>query len=502
MVMGSPGRTAIGGPSITGPPIRMPRIFAARPFDHTSNLNLDNPKPKKYMGGRKRRRKKKIKETTWKRSKCIASLILTMLTGTYISDTLVKYGSPNSPRQTLYSLAHDPIMVNLTGSAFPIKRATTTRDRTKIRKDIKNMVTSILKFLRSTLKIIQDIINVRNENIRTIIKEVIRGWTHLLGDRISAENTRTYWSPTKCEDCDLCNQCGPKPMCPYCCIELIGLIEYIKATMKLIINIPYEILKSAAWIHIKHLLIRALSNALIILIHQETTPYTGLLIRTLTTTKRYIQNPDEISGKGEKAYIAQKKGPRRRKRKKPRKRNTNLKWHQRHQAKLYEEELPKKGDAKCGPPTRNKGCKPIPKAGNLETKIGQYDGNADSGPESDEEDQGPLKNILASKCGWHRTKTEVHPNGISFWSDPDRPPEEIIALEGAPQMGLPPNNVTNNQKNTTHHCWLNESDEVVEEDIQIPDAEVERTQIVTMNVRSYYSGRKRTEVRDGISTQM
>ena len=166
------------------------------------------------MEGWKRRRKKKIKETTRKRSKCIASLILTMLTGTYISDTLVKYGSPNSPRQTLYSLAHDSIMVNLTGSAFPIKRATTTRDRTKIRKDIKNMVTSILKFLRSTLKIIQDIINVRNENIRTITKEVIRGWTHLLGDRISGENTRTYWSPTKCEDCDLCNQCGPKPICP------------------------------------------------------------------------------------------------------------------------------------------------------------------------------------------------------------------------------------------------------------------------------------------------
>ena len=194
-----------------------------------------------------------------------------------------------------------------------------------------------------------------------------------------------------------------------------------------------------------------------------------LLIRTLTATKRYIQNQDEISGRGEKAYIAQKKGPKCRNRKKPRKRNTNLKWHHRHQAKLYEEELPKKGDMKRGPPTGNKGSKPTPKAGNLETKIGQYDGNADSGPESDEEDQGPLENIQASKCGCHRTKTEVHPKGISFWSDPDRPPEEIIALEGAPQMGVPPNNATNNQKNTSQHCWLNESDEVVEEDIKIPD---------------------------------
>ena len=260
----------------------------------------EHPEPKKHIGGWKRRRKKKVKEATWKCLKCITSLILTILIGIYISYTLIKYGSPNSPRQTLYSLAHDPIMVNLKGTDFPIKRATTTRDRTKIRKDIKNMVTSILKLLRSTLKIIQDIINVRNENIRTITKKVIRGWTHLLGDRISTENTRTYWSPTKCEDCDLCNQRGPKPICPYCCIELIGLIEYIKATMKLIISIPYEILKSAAWIHIKHLLSRALSNALITLIHQESTPYTGLLLRILTTAKRYMQNQDEITGRGKK----------------------------------------------------------------------------------------------------------------------------------------------------------------------------------------------------------
>ena len=290
MVMGSPGRTAIGGPSISGPPIRMPRIFATRPFDHTSNLNLDNPKPKKHMGGWKRRRKKKLKETTWKRSKCIASLILTMLTGTYISDTLVLYGSPNSPRQTLYSLAHDTRIVNLPGSAFPIKRATTTRNKTKIRNDIKNMITSMLKLLRSTQKLIQDIINIRSKNIRTLIKAAIKKWIHLLEDHISAKYTNTSWTLTKCGDCNLCKQCGPKPMCPFCNMELIGPTEYIKATMKLIINIPYEILKSIAWIHIKRLLIRATSKALIILIHQETTPYTKLLISALSIIKRYTRN--------------------------------------------------------------------------------------------------------------------------------------------------------------------------------------------------------------------
>ena len=205
--------------------------------------------------------------------------------------------------------------------------------------------------------------------------------------------------------------------------------------MKLIINIPYEILKSAAWIHIKHLLSRALSNALITLIHQESTPYTGLLIRFLTTAKRYMQNQDEITARRDKAHITQKREPRRRKRKKPSKRKTNLKWHHRHQAKLKKDELLKKGDKNCGPPMGNKDFQP--KAGNSAMTIGQYDGNADSGPESDEEEQGPLENVQASKCGWYRTKPEEHPKGISFWSDPDRPPEEIIALEGAPHcLGL------------------------------------------------------------------
>ena len=258
-------------------------------------------------------------------------------------------------------------------------------------------------------------------------------------------------------------------MCPFCNMELIGPTVYIKATMKLIINIPYEILKSIAWIHIKRLLIRATSKALIILIHQETTPYTKLLISALSIIKRYTRNQDVVSAKVEKAYKTQNKRQKHRKRKKPRKQNTYLKWHHWLQAKMIEKELTKRGDVKCGPPRGNNSCNPTPKAGNTSTKIGQYDGNADSEPESDEEDQGPLENVLTSKLGWHRTKTEVHPKGISFWSDPDRPPEEIIALEGAPQMGAPPNNATNNQNNTIQHCWLNESDEVVEEDIKIPD---------------------------------
>ena len=175
---------------------------------------------KKHIMNRKRRRKKM--RTTWKHTKCTANL---MSTGMYISDTIVKYGSPNSPRQTLYSLAHDSKIVNLPGSAFPIKKATTTRNKTKIRNSIKDMIMSILKLLRGALKIINDTINMRNKNIRIITKMVLKVCTHLLGDHISAKNTKTYWSPKKCKDCDLCKQCGPKPLCPFCNIELIGPIK-------------------------------------------------------------------------------------------------------------------------------------------------------------------------------------------------------------------------------------------------------------------------------------
>ena len=57
---------------------------------------------------------------------------------------------------------------------------------------------------------------------------------------------------------------------------------------------------------------------------------------------------------------------------------------------------------------------------------------------------------------------------------------------------------SNPPKTSGAFVWKNESDEEAVEDIQIPDNEFERTEIMTINVRSCYSGTKRTEVRDGI----
>ena len=136
--------------------------------------------------------------------------ILIILTATYISDTLVRrsavnlkinyrsedrpmIGSPNNERQTLYCLAHDGGIVNRKGSAFPIKEATTTSNRTKIRKNLKVMLMALLKLAQQGRGIINDIISIRNYHIRNIVKTFLEVWAELLGTQINAENTRAYW---------------------------------------------------------------------------------------------------------------------------------------------------------------------------------------------------------------------------------------------------------------------------------------------------------------------
>ena len=202
-------------------------IFKCMTNFQNERINLqegqEQKRAKRCILHRKWRRKKR--RETWKSSKNTAKLILVMLVGMHISDSLVRHGSPNSQRQTLYSLAHDPEMVNLPGSAFPIKEATITRDITKIRNDIKRMIRSMIKLLRDVLSVIDDTIKMRNKTIRIVTKMVIKVWAHLLGDHINAKNTEAYWSPEKCKDCELCKLRGPRPLCPFCNMDLIGPVH-------------------------------------------------------------------------------------------------------------------------------------------------------------------------------------------------------------------------------------------------------------------------------------
>ena len=168
--------------------------------------------------------------------------------------------------------------------------------------------------------------------------------------------------------------------------------------MKLAINIPHEILKSAAWIHIKYLLIRTLSVTIINLIHQENTLYSGMLIRLMTKIKRRNQNQNEHTRESKMGHVIQTRKPRHRKHKRPEKQRTNLKWFLQHKAKLDRNEQQRDDAKNYGPKMRDKDHNPILKKGGSTIKICQYDGNADPEPESDDEEQGPLENIRASKC--------------------------------------------------------------------------------------------------------
>ena len=232
---------------------------------------------------------------------------------------------------------------------------------------------------------------------------------------------------------------------------------------------------------IKHLLINTLDKALAHLIYHGPNTLTGLFISIRKELTRILLNiPSEYrtydkndSSQGKESENRRPKG-----RKKQRKRNTNLIWHLRHKKRESLKENKQK------PKTRS----PRPNHKINKDSIAQYDGNDD--PISDTEiDDTPLEHVLTSTYGWHKTESPNYPKGIKFLSDPNKPPEEIITDDPPP---------SNPPKINRNFVWKNESDEEVEEEDQIPDNEFERTEIMTINVRSCYSGTKRTEVRNGI----
>merc|ERR1712129_78406 len=96
------------------------------------------------------------------------------------------------------------------------------------------MLMALLKLAQQGRGIINDIISIRNYQ--------------------GSGNTRTYWSPKYCENCDLCTQRGPRPLCPFCNIDLIGTVNYVKIIAKLTIDLPLGIMKGLLWAKIKYLI--------------------------------------------------------------------------------------------------------------------------------------------------------------------------------------------------------------------------------------------------------
>ena len=194
----------------------------------------------------------------------MTKLILAAMVAINLTDTIAKHNNPDNPKHTfkrlLYSLTHDTIVTNSLGNDIPIKTATMTRNRSKIRKDLMNLINSLNSITQYGKRSLVNIVNVRNKNVRNITIMILKVWTFLLGAHINPKKTKAYWSPKNCGECDICEHRGPQSLCPYCNIELIGFVNYLKVNAEIIVTLPRDILKIMAWTSIKHLLISTLDK--------------------------------------------------------------------------------------------------------------------------------------------------------------------------------------------------------------------------------------------------
>ena len=349
--------------------------------------------PKKQLRNWKRRKHE------WRYTKCLTKLVLAALAAKHLMDSIVKHSDPSNPKHTfkrlMYSLAHDTTISNNSGNDAPIKPATMTTNRTKIRKDLKKLLNSLNSIMRNGKQSLENIANVRSETVRNITMMIHKVWTTVLkthsGTKNKKENTKTYWSPRNCGDCDICHHKGPQSLCPYCNIELLGLINYLKINGEIILTFPRDIVKCMAWISIKILLINTLDEILAYLTHLEMVPLPIMRIRT--SLNRLFSNTPKENKPQISAKNKGKKNKRRKRAGKHRRKNKNLKWHHRQK----EREAPKNNPQK--PRTKST----APKHMEENHTIAQYDGNDDIGSDTAFFDDAPLENALTSTYGWRRT---------------------------------------------------------------------------------------------------
>ena len=247
----------------------------------------------------------------------------------HLTNNIIQFSNPENPKRAfsrlLYSLAHDKQMANELGSDNPIRPATMTRNRTRVRKELEKLIKTLNLVIRSGGESLINILNVRNDSARNIAKMIAKVWIFLLG-KMLAIFTRTKpgsktkaddWSPKNCGECDICVPKGPQPQCPLCNAELIGLMNYLKISAELIMTLPIDVMKSMAWAPIKHLLIGTMDRALAHLIYQGPEILTSLQIRTRKCLTKILSNTPNVHhthGPQDKVPVKSKNRGRKRKR--------------------------------------------------------------------------------------------------------------------------------------------------------------------------------------------
>ena len=221
-----------------------------------------------------------------------------------------------------------------------------SRNRARIRKDLKNLIKTLNSITEYGKKSLDNIVNVRNKDVRNITKMISKVWTFLLRKvwtfflrtHTNSKKPEEQWSPKNCGECDICVQRRPQSLCPLCNAELIGFVNYLKVNAEIIVTLPSDILKSMAWTLIKHLLINTLDKVLALLIYHETNTLTRLFISLRKEITRFPPNTSREYRKYDKNMDSQGKEPENRRpkgRKEQRKRNTNLIWHLRHKGREW-----------------------------------------------------------------------------------------------------------------------------------------------------------------------
>ena len=191
-------------------------------------------------------------------------------------------------------------------------------------------------------------------------------------------------------------------------------MNYLKINIEIIVILPIDILKSMAWIPVKNLTINTIDMILAHLIYQGPGILTGLLTRTRKGLIKILSNEPSKNNTTRKNNTQDREPKYNGRSGQRRKGNSNLRWYLRQKTR-ESLKINKRGPKMNKPSTRNKG----------KDTIAQYDGNDDPISDTDEDDS-PLEQVLTSTYGWHKTKSPNYPKCIKFWSDPNKPPEDII----------------------------------------------------------------------------
>ena len=101
-------------------------------------------------------------------------------------------------------------------------------------------------------------------------------------------------------------------------------------------------------------------------------------------------------------------------------------------------------------------------------------------------------------CAWYEKQMEPYPKGIGYWYNPKRPKTKYSKLENAPKANPPTQRSQNSHGGHIAQAQDVDGEPENDDEINITQSETCRMKILTINVRSAVSDRKKSQIRAGI----